>query len=91
MFNNRFYGSLNYFSRRQQDLLGNYKVSVPPFLFDETFVNVGTMKNTGFEFDLNFNAVTTKDFDYSFMCDRHCHEQQIRRFQQLQVCRSGLL
>lgn len=63
MFDNRFYGSLNYFSRRQQDLLGNYKVSVPPFLFDETFVNVGTMKNTGFEFDLNFNAVTTKDFD----------------------------
>ncbi len=66
MFNNRFYGSLNYFSRHQQDLLGNYKVSVPPYLFDETYVNVGTMKNTGFEFDLNFNAVQTKDFDYSF-------------------------
>ena len=27
------------------------------------FRNAGTMKNTGFEFDLNFNAVTTKDFD----------------------------
>jgi len=66
MFNNRFYGSLNYFNRRQQDLLDNYKVSVPPFLFDETFVNVGTMKNTGFEFDLSFNAVQTKDFDYNF-------------------------
>lgn len=66
MFNNRFYGSLNYFCRRQQDLLGNYKVSVPPYLFDETFVNVGTMKNTGFEFDLNFKAVSTKDFSYDF-------------------------
>lgn len=66
LFNNRFYGSLNYFNRRQQDLLGNYKVSVPPYLFDETFVNVGTMKNTGFEFDLSFNAVTTKDFTYNF-------------------------
>ena len=66
LFNNRFYGSLNYFTRRQQDLLGNYKVSVPPYLFDETFVNVGTMKNTGFEFDLSFNAVTTKDFTYNF-------------------------
>lgn len=65
LFSNRFYGSLNYFSRRQQDLLGNYKVSVPPYLFDETYVNVGTMKNTGFEFDLNFNAVNTKDFSYS--------------------------
>lgn len=66
MFNNRFSGSLNYFSRRQQDLLGNYKVPVPPNLHDETFVNVGTMKNNGFEFDLNFNAVDTKDFGYNF-------------------------
>jgi len=66
LFNNRLYGSLNYFNRRQQDLLGNYKVSVPPYLFDETFVNVGTMKNTGFEFDITFNAVDTRDFGYSF-------------------------
>ncbi|MBQ5982115.1 MAG: TonB-dependent receptor [Prevotella sp.] len=64
LFNNRLYGSFNYFSRRQQDLLGNYKVSVPPYLFDETFVNVGTMKNTGFEFDINFRAFNTKEFGY---------------------------
>ncbi len=61
---NRIYGSLNYFNRRQQDLLGNYKVPVPPNIHDETFVNVGTMKNTGFEFDLNFNIVETKNFSY---------------------------
>ena len=66
LLNSRIYGSLNYFNRRQQDLLGNYKVSVPPYLFDETFVNVGTMKNTGFEFDINFNAVDTRDFGYNF-------------------------
>lgn len=64
LFKNKLSGSLNYFSRRQQDLLGNYKVSVPPYLFDETFVNVGTMKNTGFEFDLNYRAVDTKNFGY---------------------------
>lgn len=66
LFNNRVYGSFNYFNRKQQDLLGNYKVSVPPYLFDETFVNVGTMKNTGFEFDINVKAVTTEDFSYDF-------------------------
>lgn len=66
LFNGRLYGSFNYFNRRQQDLLGNYKVSVPPYLHDETFVNVGTMKNCGFEFDLNFKAVDTKNFSYSF-------------------------
>lgn len=66
ILNNRIYGSLNYFNRRQQDLLGNYKVPVPPNIHDETFVNVGTMKNTGFEFDLNFDLVNTRDFGYSF-------------------------
>ncbi len=65
LFNNRVYGSLNYYNRRQQDLLGDYKVSVPPYLFDTTFVNVGTMKNTGFEFDITWDAVKTRDFDYS--------------------------
>lgn len=65
LLNNRIYGSLNYFNRRQQDLLGNYKVSVPPFLHDETFVNVGTMSNTGFEFDITWDAVKSKDFEYS--------------------------
>lgn len=64
LFNSRVYGSINYFNRTQQDLLGNYKVSVPPYLHDETFVNVGTMKNSGFELDVNIRAVDTHDFGY---------------------------
>lgn len=66
VLSNRISGSLNYFNRRQEDLLGNYTVPVPPNIHNETFVNVGTMKNSGFEFDLNFNVVDTKDFSYSF-------------------------
>lgn len=62
---NRLYGSVNYFNRTQQDLLGSYKVSVPPYLFDETFVNVGTMKNQGVEIDITGQAVKMKDFDYT--------------------------
>lgn len=62
---NRISGSLNYFSRKQQDLLGDYNVPVPPYLHSTTFVNVGTMKNSGFEFDLHVDAVKTKDFSYS--------------------------
>lgn len=59
------YGSFNYYNRRQQDLLGDYKVSIPPYLFDQTFVNVGTMRNSGFEFDITWNAIKTKDFSYT--------------------------
>ena len=38
---------------------------MPPYLFTHTYVNVGTMKNTGFEFDITFNAVQTRDFTYT--------------------------
>ncbi len=65
LFNNRLYGSFNYFNRRQQDLLGSYRVPMPPYLFTHTYVNVGTMKNQGFEFDITFNAVQTRDFTYT--------------------------
>jgi TonB-linked SusC/RagA family outer membrane protein len=65
LLNNRVSGSLNYYNRKQQDLLGDYNVPVPPYLFGTTFVNVGTMRNTGIEIDLNINAVQTKDFSYT--------------------------
>lgn len=66
MFNNRFSGSFNYFHRRTEDLLGDYNVSVPPYMWPTAFVNVGTMENSGFEFDLNVSAVQSRDFTYSF-------------------------
>lgn len=65
MFGNRFSGSLNYFNRTQKDLLGDYNVSVPPYLFSTTFVNVGTMKNSGVEIELKGTVVETKDFSYN--------------------------
>lgn len=65
LFNNRLGGSLNYYNREQQDLLGDYEVPVPPYLFGQTFVNVGTMRNTGIEIDLNINAIQTGNFNYT--------------------------
>lgn len=65
LLNNRISGSVNYYDRKQQDLLGDYNVPVPPYLHPTTFVNVGTMKNSGFEFELHVSAVRMKDFEYS--------------------------
>lgn len=61
----RLSGSLNYYNRKQVDLLGDYNVPVPPNLHTSTFANVGTMKNTGIEVELNIDCVRTKDFTYS--------------------------
>ncbi len=64
LLDNRISGSFNYFNRTQKDLLGDYNVSVPPYLYSTIFVNVGTMKNTGLEIDLNFDVVRNRDFKY---------------------------
>ena len=64
LFSNRLSGSVNYFNRTQKDLLGDYNVSIPPYLFSTTFVNVGTMKNSGVEVELSANLIQKKDFSY---------------------------
>lgn len=66
MLKGRISGSLNYFNRRSTDLLGEYNVPIPPYLHETTVVNVGSMSNQGFEFDLNFIPVQTRSFTYSF-------------------------
>lgn len=58
-------GSVNYYSRKQQDLLGVYDVALPPNGASQSFVNVGTMKNTGVEIELDWNAVKSKNFNYT--------------------------
>ena len=65
LFNYRLNGSVNYYSRKQQDLLGVYDVALPPNGASQSFVNVGTMKNTGVEIELDWNAVKSKNFHYT--------------------------
>ncbi len=65
LFKNILAGSFNYFNRTQQDLLGDYNVPLPPHIATQTFVNVGSMRNQGFELDINIQAVNTRDFTYN--------------------------
>lgn len=65
LFKNRLSGSINYYNRKQQDLLGTYNVPMPPNGASTSFVNVGSMKNSGIEIEMNWNAIRSKDFDYT--------------------------
>ena len=64
VLDNRISGSLNYYIRTNKDLLGWYNVPNPPNVQGQTYVNVGTMKNSGLEIQLNAQAVTGKNFSY---------------------------
>lgn len=65
LFDNRLSGSIDYYIRTNKDLLGNYRVPLPPNSQNETFANVGTMKNSGLEITLNAGLVKTTDFTYN--------------------------
>mgnify|MGYP002922310820 CR=1 FL=1 len=61
----RINGALDYYIRRTKDMLWNYSVPVPPYLYGTMVANVGEMENKGFEFLLNFVPFRTKNFEWS--------------------------
>ncbi|MDP9076799.1 MAG: SusC/RagA family TonB-linked outer membrane protein [Bacteroidota bacterium] len=65
LFNHRLNGSIDYYVKTDKDLLGYYNVPLPPNSQSQTFANVGTMKNSGFELALNGTAVRGTDFSYN--------------------------
>jgi TonB-linked SusC/RagA family outer membrane protein len=65
LFDNRLTASLDYYVKKDKDLLGNYNVPLPPNTQSQTFTNVGEMKNTGFEVALNGAVVRGDKFSYN--------------------------
>ncbi|PQA56857.1 SusC/RagA family TonB-linked outer membrane protein [Siphonobacter curvatus] len=65
IFKERFSGSINYYTRKNKDLLGFYSVPLPPNIQGSTYANVGTMQNSGIELQLNAQVVSTSAFTYS--------------------------
>lgn len=64
ILNNKVSGSVNYYHRKQVDLLGSYSVPVPPNLFSTIYANVGTLRNQGVEIDLNLDVINKQNFKY---------------------------
>ncbi|UCS94907.1 SusC/RagA family TonB-linked outer membrane protein [Echinicola marina] len=64
LWDNKISGSINYYNRKNEDLLGYYNVQLPPNLVGSTYANVGTMENSGLEIQLNATIVDQGDFRY---------------------------
>ena len=62
MFNNRLTGSINYYINQTEDLLITKKLS-PSAGYQNPILNVGKIRNRGFELELNWNN-RIKDFEY---------------------------
>lgn len=64
ILNNKLSGRFDIYKRKIDDLIYDISVSQPPAIHDKTTMNVGSMENNGFEFELNFNAVQKENFSY---------------------------
>lgn len=60
----RLGGSVDVYKRITKDLLWNYNVPTPPYLFNTIIANAGTMKNEGIEVHIYFVPVQKKDFNW---------------------------
>jgi TonB-linked SusC/RagA family outer membrane protein len=65
LFGNRLGGALEYYYRKSTDLLYTYTVSVPPYLNDQLFTNVGTIRNQGIELTVNAVAYKAHDLEWT--------------------------
>lgn len=61
-FDEKLKGSIEYYNRKTRDLLYWYSVPVPPNLYNETFTNVGSIRNQGIEISLNLTLISKKEF-----------------------------
>jgi len=62
--NDRITGSVDYYNRTTSDLLWNYQVPLPPYLYSSMTANGGSIQNTGIEISISALAVKTKDLQW---------------------------
>jgi TonB-linked SusC/RagA family outer membrane protein len=65
LFNQRLGGNVEVYRRTTEDLLFDYDVPVPPFLFPTITANVGELRNEGIEVSLNYDILQTENINWS--------------------------
>lgn len=62
--NNRLSVTLDYYKRTTSNLLYDYTVPTPPYVYSTLFTNVGKVTNEGVEATISATLVKTKDFEW---------------------------
>ncbi|MDH6305708.1 TonB-linked SusC/RagA family outer membrane protein [Parabacteroides sp. PF5-5] len=65
VFNNRLSGRFEWYNKKTSDMLYEYSVPTPPYMYGTMMANVGDMKNTGIELTLNATPIITSDFSWN--------------------------
>ena len=65
LFKGRLNGTIEYYSKQTKDMLYNYSVPTPTYVYGTIAANVGDMSNKGIELALSLDAVRTKNFRWT--------------------------
>lgn len=65
LFNNRVTGSIDLYKRTTKDLLLDYTVPTPPYLYNTIRANAASMENKGIEFQVNVSVIDRKSFTWN--------------------------
>lgn len=65
LFNNGIWGSIDVYKRTTKDLLMDYTVPTPPYLYNTITANAASMENKGIEIQVNANPFATKVFQWT--------------------------
>lgn len=61
----RISGNIDYYNRKTEDLLWDYTVPSPPYLFPNMVANAGSMRNSGVEVGITAIPIQTKDLRWT--------------------------
>jgi len=79
LFNGRFGGTVEYYSKKTKDMLYNYSVPTPTYVYNSITANVGDMTNKGIEVTLNWNVIHSKTFDWNTTLTVSHNENEVTR------------
>jgi TonB-linked outer membrane protein, SusC/RagA family len=65
LFGNRITGAFDVYNRETKDLLFNYNAQQPPYVRDQIYTNVGSIRNHGVELQVSAVAVRKENFRWT--------------------------
>ncbi|MBK7134262.1 MAG: TonB-dependent receptor [Bacteroidales bacterium] len=77
IFNARLNGTIEYYNKVTDDLLYNYSVPVPPYMYSTMMANVGSMENKGLELTLSGDVIRSNDFRWTLSVNAAHNENKI--------------
>ena len=65
LFNGRLGGTIEYYNKKPSDMLYDYAVPTPTYVYNKIAANVGDMSNKGIEVMLNLDVIRNKTFSWN--------------------------